>query len=126
MISAETVQVRFLPSEPVTSLRHRLGEVVHAAGRGADRRAVGEGGTDLTELAPEFYDRALTAAEVMELSGNTAGIAKATDPALKVDAIIDNADSRITLPMKERCGSRRPRRRSTGRASTWTGRCSRC
>ncbi|MGI5373670.1 family 43 glycosylhydrolase [Streptomyces sp. CA-251387] len=47
------------------------------------------------------YDRALTAAEVMELSGNTAGIAKASHPALKVDAIVDNADSRITLPMKE-------------------------
>ncbi|WP_369167437.1 family 43 glycosylhydrolase [Streptomyces sp. R28] len=47
------------------------------------------------------YDRALTAAEVMELSGNTAGIAKATDPALKVDALVDNAGSRITLPMKE-------------------------
>ncbi|KOG16991.1 family 43 glycosylhydrolase [Streptomyces viridochromogenes] len=47
------------------------------------------------------YDRALTAAEVMELSGNTAGIAKATHPALKVDALIDNAGGRITLPMKE-------------------------
>ncbi|MFF4055301.1 family 43 glycosylhydrolase [Streptomyces sp. NPDC001668] len=47
------------------------------------------------------YDRALSAAEVMELSGNTAGIAKATHPALKVDAIVDNADSRVTLPMKE-------------------------
>ncbi|WP_329331836.1 family 43 glycosylhydrolase [Streptomyces sp. NBC_00663] len=48
-----------------------------------------------------IYDRALSAAEVMELSGNTAGIAKATQPDLKVDAIIDNADSRITLPLKE-------------------------
>ncbi|GAA4054459.1 family 43 glycosylhydrolase [Streptomyces shaanxiensis] len=47
------------------------------------------------------YDRALTAAEVMELSGNTAGIAKATHPALKVDALIDDPGSRITLPMKE-------------------------
>ncbi|MFJ8636247.1 family 43 glycosylhydrolase [Streptomyces sp. NPDC093568] len=47
------------------------------------------------------YDRALSAAEVMELSGNTAGIAKAAHPALKVDALIDNAHSRITLPMKE-------------------------
>ncbi|MGK3941872.1 family 43 glycosylhydrolase [Streptomyces caeruleatus] len=47
------------------------------------------------------YDRALTAAEVMELSGNTAGIARATHPALKVDAVVDNADSRVTLPMKE-------------------------
>ncbi|MFL5995205.1 MAG: family 43 glycosylhydrolase, partial [Streptomyces sp.] len=48
-----------------------------------------------------IYDRALSAAEVMELSGNTAGIAKATHPALKVDAIVDNADSKVTLPMKE-------------------------
>ncbi|MFJ1969626.1 family 43 glycosylhydrolase [Streptomyces sp. NPDC087903] len=48
-----------------------------------------------------IYGRALSAAEVMELSGNTAGIAKATHPALKVDAVIDNADTRITLPMKE-------------------------
>ncbi|MER5940050.1 family 43 glycosylhydrolase [Streptomyces sp. NPDC001928] len=47
------------------------------------------------------YDRALTAAEVMELSGNTAGIARATHPALKVDALVDNAGGRITLPMKE-------------------------
>ncbi|KUN24873.1 hydrolase [Streptomyces antibioticus] len=48
-----------------------------------------------------IYDRALTPAEVMELSGNTAGIAKATQTGLKVDAIIDNADSKITLPLKE-------------------------
>ncbi|MGW2381045.1 family 43 glycosylhydrolase [Streptomyces sp. NPDC001658] len=47
------------------------------------------------------YDRALSGAEVMALSGNTAGIARATHPALKVDALIDNANSRITLPMKE-------------------------
>ncbi|MFC8361455.1 family 43 glycosylhydrolase [Streptomyces griseorubiginosus] len=47
------------------------------------------------------YDRALTAAEVMELSGNTAGIAKATHPALKVDAIVDDVDGKVTLPMKE-------------------------
>ncbi|MEV7733234.1 family 43 glycosylhydrolase [Streptomyces sp. NPDC088921] len=48
-----------------------------------------------------IYDRALSAAEVMELSGNTAGIAKATHPALKVDAIVDNADGKVTLPMRE-------------------------
>ncbi|MFE2062470.1 family 43 glycosylhydrolase [Streptomyces sp. NPDC059467] len=48
-----------------------------------------------------IYDRALSAAEVMELSGNTAGIAKATQTGLKVDAIVDDADSRITLPMTE-------------------------
>ncbi|MFJ6000436.1 family 43 glycosylhydrolase [Streptomyces sp. NPDC092370] len=47
------------------------------------------------------YDRALTATEVMEVSGNTAGIAKATHPALKVDALVDDAGSRITLPVKE-------------------------
>ncbi|MFI6007873.1 family 43 glycosylhydrolase [Streptomyces sp. NPDC051243] len=47
------------------------------------------------------YDRALTGTEVMELSGNTAGIAKATHPALKVDALVDNPGSKITLPMKE-------------------------
>ncbi|MFC4501659.1 MULTISPECIES: family 43 glycosylhydrolase [Streptomyces] len=47
------------------------------------------------------YGQALSAAEVMELSGNTAGIARATDPSLKVDALIDNAGSRITLPAKE-------------------------
>ncbi|MFE9443539.1 family 43 glycosylhydrolase [Streptomyces sp. NPDC006602] len=48
-----------------------------------------------------IYDRALSATDVMELSGNTAGIAKATHPALKVDALIDNGSSRITLPLKE-------------------------
>ncbi|WP_028806797.1 family 43 glycosylhydrolase [Streptomyces sp. 303MFCol5.2] len=47
------------------------------------------------------YDRALSAAEVMELSGNTAGIARATHPALKVDALLDNAHSKVTLPLKE-------------------------
>ncbi|KQW02443.1 family 43 glycosylhydrolase [Streptomyces sp. Root369] len=47
-----------------------------------------------------IYDRALSAAEVMELSGNTAGIAKATHPALKVDAIVDNAGGKVTLPMR--------------------------
>ncbi|MCX5257258.1 family 43 glycosylhydrolase [Streptomyces canus] len=48
-----------------------------------------------------IYGRALSAAEVMELSGNTAGIAKATHPALKVDAIVDNAGGKVTLPMRE-------------------------
>ncbi|MER5199936.1 family 43 glycosylhydrolase [Streptomyces sp. NPDC002755] len=47
------------------------------------------------------YGRALSAAEVMELSGNTAGIARATHPALKVDALLDNANSKVTLPLKE-------------------------
>ncbi|MEU3783004.1 family 43 glycosylhydrolase [Streptomyces sp900129855] len=48
-----------------------------------------------------IYGRALTAAEVMELSGNTAGVARVSASALKVDALIDNAGSRITLPAKE-------------------------
>ncbi|MEU5276962.1 family 43 glycosylhydrolase [Streptomyces asoensis] len=47
------------------------------------------------------YGRALSAAEVMELSGNTAGIAVATHPALKVDALLDNAAGKVTLPLKE-------------------------
>ncbi|WP_405895793.1 family 43 glycosylhydrolase [Streptomyces sp. NBC_00104] len=47
-----------------------------------------------------IYNRALTAAEVLEISGNTTGIAKVTHPDLKTDAIIGDADSRITLPMK--------------------------
>ncbi|MEU5246118.1 family 43 glycosylhydrolase [Streptomyces asoensis] len=47
------------------------------------------------------YGRALSAAEVMELSGNTAGIARATHPALKVDALLDNAVGKVTLPLKE-------------------------
>ncbi|MFI5961014.1 family 43 glycosylhydrolase [Streptomyces asoensis] len=47
------------------------------------------------------YSRALSAAEVMELSGNTAGIARATHPALKVDALLDNAAGKVTLPLKE-------------------------
>lgn len=48
-----------------------------------------------------IYNRALTASEVLELSGNTTGIAKATHPSLKVDAIIDDADGKITLPLTE-------------------------
>ncbi|GAB2881840.1 hypothetical protein GCM10027074_57780 [Streptomyces deserti] len=47
------------------------------------------------------YNRALSPAEVLELSGNTTGIAAATHPALKVDAIVDDAHSRITLPLTE-------------------------
>ncbi|KND42819.1 family 43 glycosylhydrolase [Streptomyces stelliscabiei] len=47
-----------------------------------------------------IYDRALTPAEVLEISGNTTGIAKVTHPAQKTDAVIDDADSRVTLPMK--------------------------
>jgi beta-xylosidase len=48
-----------------------------------------------------IYNRALSPAEVLELSGNTTGIAAATHPALKTDAIIDDAGSRITLPLTE-------------------------
>ncbi|MHA5048362.1 family 43 glycosylhydrolase [Streptomyces sp. SD15] len=48
-----------------------------------------------------IYGRALSAAEVLELSGNTTGIARATHPALKVDALVDDADSSITLPLTE-------------------------
>ncbi|PAZ12511.1 hydrolase [Streptomyces sp. SA15] len=48
-----------------------------------------------------IYNRALTPTEVLELSGNTTGIAKATHPALKVDALVDDAGSTITLPLTE-------------------------
>ena len=47
------------------------------------------------------YNRALAAGEVLNLSGNTTGIAAATHPALKINAIIDDANSRITLPLTE-------------------------
>ncbi|MER5216984.1 family 43 glycosylhydrolase [Streptomyces sp. NPDC002838] len=48
-----------------------------------------------------IYNRALTPTEVLELSGNTTGIAKASHPALKVDALVDDAHSTITLPLTE-------------------------
>ncbi|MFJ3306340.1 family 43 glycosylhydrolase [Streptomyces sp. NPDC086549] len=76
----------------------------------ADKDYTGYIGRSLYSADPYFggevddfriYDRALSAAEVMELSGNTAGIAKATQSGLKVDAIVDDADSKITLPMTE-------------------------
>ncbi|WP_406008382.1 family 43 glycosylhydrolase [Streptomyces sp. NBC_00637] len=47
------------------------------------------------------YNRALPPGEVLELSGNTTGIATATDPSLKIAAIVDDAHSKITLPAKE-------------------------
>ncbi|CBG68311.1 MULTISPECIES: family 43 glycosylhydrolase [Streptomyces] len=47
-----------------------------------------------------IYDRALKPAEILEISGNTTGIAKVTHPAQKTDAVIDDAGSRVTLPMK--------------------------
>ncbi|MFF3374950.1 family 43 glycosylhydrolase [Streptomyces sp. NPDC002680] len=46
-----------------------------------------------------IYNRALTPAEVLEISGNTTGIAAATHPALKTDAIITDKDSKIVLPL---------------------------
>ncbi|WP_075731408.1 family 43 glycosylhydrolase [Streptomyces acidiscabies] len=51
------------------------------------------------------YGRALTAAEVMEISGNTTGIPRATLPQLKVDAIV--SDGKVTLPVKEGTDLRR-------------------
>ncbi|WP_149823887.1 family 43 glycosylhydrolase [Streptomyces tailanensis] len=48
-----------------------------------------------------IYNRALTPAEVLELAGNTTGIAAATHPALKVDAIVNDKDSTIVLPLTE-------------------------
>ncbi|WP_408997558.1 family 43 glycosylhydrolase [Streptomyces europaeiscabiei] len=47
------------------------------------------------------YDRALAPTEVLEVSGNTTGIAAATHPRLKIDAIVDNANRKITLPLTE-------------------------
>ncbi|MEU6227317.1 family 43 glycosylhydrolase [Streptomyces sp. NPDC047042] len=47
------------------------------------------------------YNRALTPGEVLEASGNTTGVAEATHPSLKIAAIVDDANSRITLPVKE-------------------------
>ncbi|MCQ9132752.1 family 43 glycosylhydrolase [Streptomyces hilarionis] len=48
-----------------------------------------------------IYDRALTPAEVLELAGNTTGIAAATHPALKVDALIDDQNSTVVLPLAQ-------------------------
>ncbi|MFC4463483.1 family 43 glycosylhydrolase [Streptomyces xiangluensis] len=47
------------------------------------------------------YNRALAPGEVLGLSGNTTGIAAATHPRLKIDAIVDDATSKITLPLTE-------------------------
>ncbi|WP_338135368.1 family 43 glycosylhydrolase, partial [Streptomyces europaeiscabiei] len=47
------------------------------------------------------YDRALAPTEVLEVSGNTTGIGAATHPRLKIDAIVDNANRKITLPLTE-------------------------
>jgi hypothetical protein len=47
------------------------------------------------------YNRALAPGEVLDLSGKTTGIGAATHPRLKIDAIIDDANSTITLPLTE-------------------------
>ncbi|MDX2548083.1 family 43 glycosylhydrolase [Streptomyces sp. WI04-05B] len=46
-----------------------------------------------------IYNRALTPSEVLELGGNTTGIAAVAHPALKVDAIINDKDSKVVLPL---------------------------
>ncbi|MFF6785306.1 family 43 glycosylhydrolase [Streptomyces sp. NPDC012510] len=46
-----------------------------------------------------IYNRALTPAEVLELGGNTTGIAAVTHPALKVDAVVNDKDSKVVLPL---------------------------
>ncbi len=48
-----------------------------------------------------IYNRALGGEEILTLAGNTTGIAGVTLPELKVDAIIDDAKSRVVLPLKE-------------------------
>ncbi|MEU8171781.1 family 43 glycosylhydrolase [Microbispora hainanensis] len=48
-----------------------------------------------------IYDYALSAAEVLQVSGNTAAVGAATLPELKVPAIVDGTNSRIVLPVKE-------------------------
>ncbi|WP_334523112.1 family 43 glycosylhydrolase [Streptomyces sp. B21-105] len=47
------------------------------------------------------YNRALAPAEVLDVSGNTTGVAAATHPRLKIAAIVDDAHSKITLPLTE-------------------------
>ncbi|MGN9911248.1 family 43 glycosylhydrolase [Phytohabitans sp. LJ34] len=47
-----------------------------------------------------IYRRALPTSEVLELAGNTTGIAAVTLPELKVDALVDDAASRVVLPVK--------------------------
>ena len=47
-----------------------------------------------------IYRRALATEELLELAGNTTGIAAVTLPQLKVDALVDDAASRVVLPVK--------------------------
>ncbi|GFJ89341.1 family 43 glycosylhydrolase [Phytohabitans rumicis] len=48
-----------------------------------------------------IYNRALPHSEILALAGNTTGIAVAAVPELKVDAIVDDANSKVVLPVKE-------------------------
>jgi beta-xylosidase len=47
-----------------------------------------------------IYDTALSPAEILELAGRTTGIAAVSLPQLKVDAIIDDVTSTVTLPVR--------------------------
>ncbi len=47
------------------------------------------------------YNRALQAAEVLEIAGKTTAIAAVSLPELKIAAIVDDANSRIKLPVRE-------------------------
>ncbi|MEJ3747214.1 family 43 glycosylhydrolase [Actinomycetes bacterium KLBMP 9797] len=47
-----------------------------------------------------IYRRALPTSEVLELAGNTTALAAVTLPELKVDALVDDANSRVVLPVK--------------------------
>jgi beta-xylosidase len=47
------------------------------------------------------YRRALPTSEVLELAGNTTALAEVSLPELKVAALVDDANSRVVLPVKE-------------------------
>jgi beta-xylosidase len=47
-----------------------------------------------------IYDAALSPAEILELAGKSTSVAAVTLPQLKVDALIDDASSTITLPLR--------------------------
>ncbi|WP_374199208.1 family 43 glycosylhydrolase [Streptomyces sp. ISL-44] len=67
--------------------------------------SIGSGSTTANYIGKSVFtgdnNRALAPGEVLDLSGNTTGIAKVANPALKTDAVIDDANSRITLPLAE-------------------------
>lgn len=48
-----------------------------------------------------IYNRALSPSEILAVAGNTTGVAGVSLPELKVDAIVDDANSRIVLPVKD-------------------------